>query len=515
MAKPITANEEIRRVPSDWRVMKTLQSGRVHFHHPQHAPSGTYAHPTLGKLPDEWQMLKTPSGYWYYNTKTRESTKYRPQKRSAPKLPKTSQPLSQLQAAPDKSDSSAQIVTTPCPLLVSGAAPVGYAKVRAGMKLERNMIASTSLEDKYDIVKVIDPGDGTKGGMNDGIFVVRKKRTNELFIQKNFKCDNDFLISLVRNEINIMRELRCNSLVQYVDAFIQDDPFHATVYMEFCDCGDLGQLISSYKRRKKANPSFAEYIPESFIWHAFLALIDGLHFLTTGSSYLSVDLNHDPTSPARQIKGAASKPASWTPIVHRDIKPDNVMLKSRSTPGSRKPLYVILTDFGMAEREAVAAEGPPWLVYGTPEYHAPELCFAPFLTSADQLNELASPHTPRSDIWAVAAIMHALCERNVLGHMDMTCWALPDKAERELRWRGRAARKQVLQITDRSVYSDRLEYCIKYAGDADPTRRPDTPVLLPRLRTHMERWRTDPNWKDQSDINCKLPDWAVEKSDLV
>lgn len=158
-------------------------------------------------------MLKTPSGYWYYNTKTRESTKYRPQKRSAPKLPKTGQPPSQLKAAPDKSDSSAQIVTTPCPLLVSGAAPVGYAKVRAGMKLERNLIASTSLEDKYDIVKVIDPGDGTKGGMNDGIFVVRKKRTNELFIQKNFKCDNDFLISLVRNEINIMRELRCNSLV--------------------------------------------------------------------------------------------------------------------------------------------------------------------------------------------------------------------------------------------------------------------------------------------------------------
>lgn len=129
--------------------------------------------------------------------------------------------------------------------------------------------------------------------------------------------------------------------------------------MKFCDCGDLGQLISSYKRRKKADPSFAEYIPESFIWHAFLALIDGLHFLTTGTSYLSVDLNHDHNSPARQIKGAANKPASWRPIVHRDIKPDNVMLKSRSTPGSRKPLYVILTDFGMADREAVAAEGPP------------------------------------------------------------------------------------------------------------------------------------------------------------
>ncbi|ETS81448.1 hypothetical protein PFICI_06450 [Pestalotiopsis fici W106-1] len=512
MAKPVTANEEIRRVPPGWRVMKTVKTGRVHYHHPRDAPNGTFVHPVLGKLPHGWQMVKAPGLYLYYNTVTRETTKYRP-----------SQPLSQPSAAPKGSgDSSAQIVPrNDSNRPGSIAPPVGFAKVRAGMKLERNTIASTTLEDKYDVVKIIDPGDGTKGGMNAGIFVVRKKCTSELFIQKNFKSDNDFMISLVKNEIKIMRELRCNSL--------------ATVYMEFCDCGDLGQLISSYKKRKKADPSFAEYIPESFIWHAFLALIDGLHFLATGSSYLSIDLNHGNNNSTNRAKKIGKGSSSWTPIVHRDIKPDNVMLKSRSTPGSSKPLYVILTDFGMAEREAVAAEGPPWLVYGTPEYHAPELCFAPFLTTSDQLNELASPHTPRSDIWAVAAIMHALCERNVLGHskstitftfnpaglltvlllVDMTCWTLSDPAERELRWRGRAARKQVLQITDRSVYSDRLEYCIKYAGDADPKQRPDARILLPRLQTYMEIWRADPNWKAQTNINCKLPDWAVEKSDLV
>lgn len=120
--------------------------------------------------------------------------------------------------------------------------------------------------------------------------------------------------------------------------------------VEFCDCGDLGDLIKAYRLREQKHKT-TEYIPESFIWHAFLALMDGLHFLATGSSYMSVDLNRGDIDAAKRAK-------PWTPIVHRDIKCDNVMLKSRSTPGSTKPLYVILTDFGMAEPEPVAAQPP-------------------------------------------------------------------------------------------------------------------------------------------------------------
>lgn len=272
------------------------------------------------------------------------------------------------------------------------------------------------------------------------------------------------------------------------------------VVVEFCDCGDLGQLLDIYKAQKKVLPNLADsYIPESFIWHAFLALMDGLHFLATGKSYLATDLCNEQTT--------------WRPVVHRDIKPDNVMLKSRSTPGSEKPLYVILTDFGMAEYESDSIRsGPPWPVYGTPEYHAPELCFDPSSATQSQLDQLAAPHTLKSDVWAVTAIMHALCERDALAHMDRTCWATPSP---ELRWRGRAAKKQTLQIQSRSVYSDRLEYCIKWAACADPEKRPDAPMLMPRLKTHMDRWRADPNWKAQSNVNCQLPDWAITKSSLI
>lgn len=91
--------------------------------------------------------------------------------------------------------------------------PAGFARVQAGMKLRRNAIATMPLDGKYEVVRTIDSGDGTKGGMNAGIFVVRKRSTRELFIQKNFKFDDDFLVQLVKKEIIIMRALKCNSLV--------------------------------------------------------------------------------------------------------------------------------------------------------------------------------------------------------------------------------------------------------------------------------------------------------------
>jgi NIMA (never in mitosis gene a)-related kinase len=238
--------------------------------------------------------------------------------------------------------------------------------------------------------------------------------------------------------------------------------------VEFCDYGDMGQLLSVYNNRKKSYlSSLEDYIPDSFIWHSFLALVDGLHFLATGSSYVALDL-------------CRNDPATWRPLVHRDIKPDNVMLKSRSTPGSTKPLYVIITDFGMAEYESDSiSSGPTWPVFGTPEYHALELCFDPSPATQGGLEELASPHTLKSDIWAVAAIVHASCERDVLAHMDRDCLMPPSP---ELRWRGRAARKQVLQIEDCACYSDRLGFCIKWAGHADPAKRPDAQALVPAVK---------------------------------
>ncbi|KAH6652834.1 hypothetical protein BKA67DRAFT_646847 [Truncatella angustata] len=106
----------------------------------------------------------------------------------------------------------------PVPASLPAPVPVGFVKVEPGMNLERNAIAKASLEYKYDIVNIIDPGNGTKGAMNASVFV------------KNFREENDHIIEMIKREIRIIRALKCNSLVQYVNGFIQEDPFEANVY---------------------------------------------------------------------------------------------------------------------------------------------------------------------------------------------------------------------------------------------------------------------------------------------
>lgn len=123
--------------------------------------------------------------------------------------------------APTRTKRTVAPRAVPAPVTV----PLGFARVQAGMKLERNDIANMPLDDKYAVLKTVDAGDGAKGGMNAGVFVVRKKSTKELFIQKNFKFDqgDHFLIELVKKEIIIMRMLKCNSLVSRGSAVNRPD----------------------------------------------------------------------------------------------------------------------------------------------------------------------------------------------------------------------------------------------------------------------------------------------------
>lgn len=100
-----------------------------------------------------------------------------------------------------------------------------------------------------------------------------------------------------------------------------------------------------------------------------------------------------PLSPGRaaDILGQAADglvAAHAAGIVHRDVKPSNIMLSSAGT--------VKLTDFGIARAEADAALTQTGLVTGSPGYLAPEVASG------------SSP-SPASDVWSMGATMfHAL-----------------------------------------------------------------------------------------------------------
>ncbi|RYP34537.1 hypothetical protein DL767_004249 [Monosporascus sp. MG133] len=466
-SEQITANEEVRLLPRGWEMRGIGKSNRVAFYRSDDSKAdenGTFDHPVLGGLPRPWQLRKQGRGQFvYYNAETKKSITRGPRKVS-------------------------RRSRTPPPGAVTVRSS-GHGRLR---RLETSL---RPLDDKYERVKCLDVGDGTIGGMNDGIYVVRKKLTGQLFVEKNYNGAVPYLIPLIRSEINMMKDLIHNSIIHYVASFVQDSPFRATVYMEYCDRGSLRDLILTYKDRKKSHAP--DFVPESFVWHVFVGIADALGYLATGRSCVSLSLE------AAKNYNAAGV-GSWMSVVHRDIKPDNVFLRSRDTPGSAKPFYVVLSDFGLAQRESDARPGLQGLV-GSVEYHAPELAFDPYPDAARE-NLQAGPHTGKSDVWALACIVFCMCERDDFAHIDRNCYPL-----RSLKAKGRAAKRPALEITEKAVYSEYLERSITWGAARVPADRPDGWELVTALKEQRDLWVADANWKAQVEVGGVLPWWAAEK----
>ncbi len=94
-------------------------------------------------------------------------------------------------------------------------------------------------------------------------------------------------------------------------------------------------------------------------------------------------------------------------VVHRDVKPDNIMVLER--PGD--PDFVKVLDFGIAKVSDERTSGNQTAVgaiIGTPQYMAPEQC-------------VGQPADARTDIYALGLILHELCTgRTVFQGRDVT-----------------------------------------------------------------------------------------------
>ena len=154
------------------------------------------------------------------------------------------------------------------------------------------------------------------------------------------------------SEVNILRELKHPNIVRYYDRII--DKKHSRIYiiMEYCEGGDLNQLI---KRCKKSG----EYIAEDIIWKIFTQVLLAIHVIH----------NH------KEGK-----------ILHRDIKPSNIFLD--------KDNNVKLGDFGLS-RELSDQSKFAYSHVGTPYYMSPE-----------QIDE--TKYNEKSDIWSLGCFLYEL-----------------------------------------------------------------------------------------------------------
>ncbi|MFQ3630625.1 protein kinase domain-containing protein [Roseiflexus sp.] len=103
-------------------------------------------------------------------------------------------------------------------------------------------------------------------------------------------------------------------------------------------------------------------------------------------------------------------------IVHRDIKPDNMLIERHAGPGGRSLYVVKLTDFGLARMVegggGITASG---MTVGTPAYMSPEQC-------------QGLPVDGRSDIYSLGIVLYEV----VTGYLPFTVSRISEAVEKHV-----------------------------------------------------------------------------------
>ena len=202
--------------------------------------------------------------------------------------------------------------------------------------------------DKYEVISQIGRGNFGK------ISKIMRKSDKKILIWKELYYGqmSEKEKEQIVTEVNILRELKHPNIVRYYDRIIDKKQSKIYIIMEYCEGGDISQLI---KRCKKAN----EYIAEDIIWKIFTQVLLAIHAIHTHKE---------------------------GKILHRDIKPSNIFLD--------KDNNIKLGDFGLSRELSVESKFA-YSHVGTPYYMSPE-----------QIDE--TKYNEKSDIWSLGCFLYEL-----------------------------------------------------------------------------------------------------------
>ena len=217
--------------------------------------------------------------------------------------------------------------------------------------------------------------------------------------------------------------------MQYLASFKRAGSLH--IAMEYCDCGTLTEFVTTMNKE------------EFCVWRTLA------HF-TSAIEYLH-----------------SKRP----PIMHRDIKPDNILGKTSGYALDGSSLITWkLADFGIAKLlnkkrlESYYAQ----TFAGTEIYMAPEVM--------DTRVDVNNRYGLSADIWSVGAVMHFYCSNGKhLFKSDMAVW----------NWKGGYSRRL---NQSQQQYSKGLHSLVSGMLDPDPEERPSaSQVLLETRKFHRTR----------------------------
>lgn len=297
----------------------------------------------------------------------------------------------------------------------------------------------TTIGDDYEPLEVI--GKGSFGTVRK----VRSKESGDILVRKEIEYNSmsgqekNHIIS----ELRILRELNHPNVVKYYhhDHLPELKAIH--IYQEYCDGGDLGKVIATFRRNR-------ESIPEGFIWEVMILVLVALHRCHYGIDAEKADLFQASASSEPHVD-------SETVIIHRDIKPDNIFLLD----GGKT---IKLGDFGLAKMLTSQNDFAKTYV-GTPYYMSPEVL-------------MDNPYSPVCDIWSLGCVLFELC--NLLP---------PFRASTHLQLQTRIKKGVIPEVSP--TYSQQLRNIIADCITVDPDIRPTCYDLLESLSVKMFRKEMD------------------------
>ncbi|KAM6221740.1 LOW QUALITY PROTEIN: AP2-associated protein kinase 1 [Rhynchocyon petersi] len=244
------------------------------------------------------------------------------------------------------------------------------------------------------------------------VFLVRTSNGVKCALKRMF-VNNEHDLQVCKREIQIMRDLSGHkNIVGYIDSSINNvssgDVWEVLILMDFCRGGQVVNLM---------NQRLQTGFTENEVLQIFCDTCEAVARL-------------------HQCK---------TPIIHRDLKVENILLHDRG--------HYVLCDFGSAtnkfqnpQTEGVNAVEDEIKKYTTLSYRAPEMVN---LYSGKII-------TTKADIWALGCLLYKLCY-----------FTLPFGESQVAICDGN------FTIPDNSRYSQDMHCLIRYMLEPDPDKRPD------------------------------------------
>jgi NIMA (never in mitosis gene a)-related kinase len=182
------------------------------------------------------------------------------------------------------------------------------------------------------------------------VFTAKRKADNNIYaikrvnISKMSTKDRENAL----NEIRVLASICHPNIVDYKEAFYDEESSTLNIVMEYVDEGDLGNKIKNFKNLKT-------FIPENEIWSILIQIVAGLKAL------------HDKK------------------IMHRDLKSANIFMSKKGE--------VKLGDLNVSK---VVKLGFLYTQTGTPYYASPEVWSE-------------KPYEYKSDIWSLGCVIYEIC----------------------------------------------------------------------------------------------------------